>query len=286
MTTARALTGMRGGHPQKPRGERSVRRLLRRAEPLILGFLGIAIALLLWQAIVAADLVSPLLLASPQATAQALVDYFVTGEIWPHLLASGRLLLVGFGIAVLTGTTVGVLAGWFTGLHAALSPHTALLYATPSVALMPLFIVWFGLGFSSQLAVVVLLAFFPCFFAGVDAVRTTDRSLVRVARSFGASDWRIFRSIVIPGSVPNILSGTRIAMGKAIVAVTVVELYASSQGLGYLLIINGNRFKTAEVFAVLAIIAVFGLVSREVPTHPRAAVRHLARPAVGVDRRG
>jgi NitT/TauT family transport system permease protein len=109
----------------------------------------------------------------------------------------------------------------------------------------------------------VLLAFFPCYFAGVDAVRTTDPSLIRVARAFGASDWRIFRSLVIPGSVPHILSGTRLAMGKAIVAVTVVELYASTQGLGYLLIINGNRFKTAEVFAVLVIIAVFGLVSRE-----------------------
>jgi ABC-type nitrate/sulfonate/bicarbonate transport system permease component len=265
MTTARALTGLKGRHPpQQPGRDGSVRRALRRAEPLILGFLGIAIVVLLWQSIIAAELVSPLLLASPQATAEALVDYFASGEIWPHLAASGRLLFVGFGIAVVLGTTVGVLAGWFTGLRAVLSPHTALPYATPSVALMPLFIVWFGLGFSSQLAVVVLLAFFPCYFAGADAVRTTDRSLTRVARSFGGSDWRIFRSIVIPGSVPGILSGTRIAMGKAIVAVTVVELYASSQGLGYLLIINGNRFKTAEVFAVLAIIAVFGLVSREV----------------------
>jgi NitT/TauT family transport system permease protein len=231
---------------------------------VILGVLGIVVVVLLWQSLVIAEVVSPLLLASPQRTAQALVEYFVSGQIWPHLFASGRLLLIGFGIAVLVGTTMGVLAGWFTGLHAALAPHTALLYATPSVALMPLFIVWFGLGFSSQLAVVVLLAFFPCYFAGVDAVRMTDRSLIRVARSFGASNWRIFRSLVIPGSVPHILSGTRIAMGKAIVAVTVVELYASSQGLGYLLIINGNRFKTADVFAVLAIIAVFGLVSREV----------------------
>jgi NitT/TauT family transport system permease protein len=265
MTTARAaLTGSRQRHPRRPDRARSARRTLGRAEPVILGSLGIGIVVLLWQALASAEVVSPLLLASPQATAQALAEYLVTGEIWPHLAASGRLLFVGFAIAVVAGTALGVLAGWFTGLRAALAPHTALLYATPSVALMPLSIVWFGLGFSSQLAIVVLLAFFPCYFVGVDAVRTTDRSLIRVARSYGASDWRIFRSLVIPGSVPHILSGTRLAMGKAIVAVTVVELYASTQGLGYLLIVNGNRFKTAEVFAVIAIIAVFGLVSREV----------------------
>jgi NitT/TauT family transport system permease protein len=219
--------------------------------------------LLAWQALYMAEVINPILLVSPQRTGEALVRLFSSGTIWPHLFASARLLLTGYLIAAVSGITMGLIAGWFRGVRASLAPHVALLYATPSVALMPLFIVWFGLGFTSQLAVVVLLAFFPCFYAAVDSVTSADRSLIRVARSFGASDGRIFRSIILPGSVPHLLSGLRLSLGKAIVAMTVVELYASTAGLGHLLIIYGNSFKTAEVFAVIAIIAVFGLVTRE-----------------------
>lgn len=228
-------------------------------EPTLLGAVGALVFVGLWHAASVSGAINPLLLASPAQTAVAFAELFLSGEIWPHLNSSLLLLGVGFGVAVISGTALGILAGWFTDLRSMMAPHVAVLYATPVVALMPLFIIWFGLGFASQLAVVVMLAFFPPFYAGLDAVRMTDPGLVRVARGFGASQGRIFWTIVLPASVPHVLSGSRIALGKAIVGMTVVELYASTSGLGYLLIAFGNAFKTAEVFSVLLVIALIGV---------------------------
>jgi NitT/TauT family transport system permease protein len=227
-----------------------------------LGLSGILLFLALWQGILMTGAVSPLLLPSPLTTATAFADLFASGEIWPHLASSLRLLGIGFAFGAVSGIGLGILAGWFGDMRAAISPHVAILYATPTVALMPLFIIWFGLGLASQLAVVVLLSFFSCYYAGIDAVRTTDLNLIRVARSFGATQGKIFRSLVLPGSVPHILSGMRIALGKAIVGMMVVELYAATAGLGYLLIYFGNRFKMGEVFSIILIIAIIGLVTR------------------------
>jgi ABC-type nitrate/sulfonate/bicarbonate transport system permease component len=228
----------------------------------VLGLSGIIVFVALWQAILLTGAVSPLLLPSPAATATAFVDLFATGEIWPHLVSSLRLLGFGFAFGAVAGISLGIVAGWFGDLRAAMSPHVAILYATPTVALMPLFIIWFGLGLASQLVVVILLSFFSCYYAGIDAVQTTDRNLIRVARVFGATQRHIFRTIVLPGSVPHVLSGMRIALGKAIVGMMVVELYAAPAGLGYLLIFYGNRFKMGEVFSIILIIAIVGLASR------------------------
>jgi NitT/TauT family transport system permease protein len=228
----------------------------------LLGLSGIVVFLGLWQAVALSGAISPLLLPSPATTAAAFAALFLSGEIWPHLGSSLRLLGLGFAVGAASGVILGVLAGWFMGLRAAMSPHVAILYATPTVALMPLFIIWLGLGLASQLAVVLLLSFFSCYYAGVDAVQTTDRNLIRVARVYGATQSHIFRTIVLPGSVPHILSGMRIALGKAMVGMMVVELYAATAGLGYLLIFYGNRFKIGEVFSIILIIALIGLATR------------------------
>lgn len=232
-------------------------------EPVLLGATGLAAVLVAWEVLAIVGTVNPLLLASPMSTARAFIDLFATGEIWPHILASARLLLTGYAIAVVLGVLSGLLAGWFSGIQAVMAPHVALLYATPSVALMPLFIVWFGLGLLSQIVVVILLAFFPCYYAGMTAIQTTDRSLLRMARSFAAKDRKIFTAIVLPGSLPHIMSGLRLSFGKAIIGTIVVELYAGGVGLGHLLIVFGNGFKTAEVFSVIAIIGIFGLMTQE-----------------------
>ncbi len=229
-------------------------------EQLLLGALGVVLVLTAWQAIASSGLINPLIFASPMDSAKAFVDLFVSGEIYRHLLASGKLLFSGLAAAVITGTIIGFAAGWFKTLRAVLLPHVTLLYSTPSIALMPLFLVFFGLGFASQFAVVFLLPFFPAYYAAVDAVAATDPNLLKVARSYTASDARVFRTVILPGSVPLLLSGLRIALGKAITAVVIVELYASAEGLGFFLNLSGLRFKTDIVFSILAMLAVFGLL--------------------------
>lgn len=247
----RPSTGRRG----------TLRDALRAHEALVLGFLGVAVTVGLWQAIAASGLINPLLFPSPAATATAFVNLFATGEVYPHIGASLWLLATGLTTAVVSGTIVGFAAGWFPTLRALLLPHITLLYATPSIALMPLFIVFMGLGFASQFGVVVMLAFFPAYYAAVDAVRTADASMLRVGRSFTASDPKLFWSVILPGSVPLLISGLRIAIGKAIIAVVLVELYASAIGVGYLLNVSGIRFKTATVFAVIGLLAITGLIA-------------------------
>ncbi len=233
----------------------------RSREQLLLGALGVLIVLGVWQLIAMSRLINPLIFAGPIDTLAAFVALFATGEIFPHLVASVRLLVSGLLVAVISGTIVGFAAGWFPTLRGLLLPHITLLYSTPSIALMPLLIVFLGLGFASQFAVVVLLAFFPAYYAAVDAVRTTDPHLLKVARSFTASDPRLFRTVILPGSVPLLISGLRIALGKAIVAVIVVELYASAEGLGFFLNFSGLRFKTANVFAIILLLACVGLLA-------------------------
>jgi NitT/TauT family transport system permease protein len=229
-------------------------------DQILLGVLGVAVVLAAWQALAASGLINPLMFAGPIDSAASFVHLFVTGEIYPHLASSGLLLFSGLGAAVVAGTVLGFAAGWFRTLRGVLLPHVSLLYSTPSIALMPLFLVFFGLGFWSQFAVVFLLPFFPAYYAAVDAVANTDPNLVKVSRSYTASDLKVFRSVVLPGSVPLLISGLRIALGKAITAVIVVELYASAVGLGYLLNLSGRRFETDVVFAILSLLGVFGLL--------------------------
>lgn len=234
---------------------------MRSREQLLLGALGVAIVLAIWQLVAASGMIDRLIFASPINSALAFINLFVTGEIYPHLFASFRLLATGLFVAVVSGTIVGFAAGWFPTLRGILLPHVSILYSTPSIALMPLFLVFFGLGFASQFAVVVLLAFFPAYYAAVDAVRTSDPHLLKVARSFTASDPKLFRSVILPGSIPLLISGLRIALGKAIVAVIVVELYASAEGIGFFLNLSGLRFKTDIVFALIALLAIVGLLA-------------------------
>ena len=190
---------------------------LRRREQLLFGIAGVVVVLAGWQALSASGVINRLIFASPIDTGASFIRLFATGEIFPHIVASGRLLISGLLVAVISGTLIGFAAGWFRTLRGLLLPHISLLYSTPSIALMPLLLVFLGLGFRSQFAVVVLLAFFPAYYAAVDAVMTTDPNLLKVARSFTASDSKIFRSIILPGSIPVLLSGLRIALGKAII---------------------------------------------------------------------
>lgn len=250
-----------GSPTRPPTFATRLRGAISRQEQILLGALGVALVVGVWWAISASGLINPLIFASPAESAVAFVRLFVSGEIYPHLLASARLLFTGLAAAVVSGTILGFAAGWFRTLRAVLLPHVSLLYSTPSIAMMPLLLVFLGLGFRSQFAVVYLLAFFPAYYAAVDAVMTTDPNLLKVARSFTASDTRVFRTVILPGSIPVLISGLRLALGKGIIAVIIVELYASAEGIGFFLNLSGRRFQTDNVFAIISLLALIGLLA-------------------------
>jgi ABC-type nitrate/sulfonate/bicarbonate transport system permease component len=132
--------------------------------------------------------------------------------------------------------------------------------ATPRIALLPLFLIWFGIGLGSKVAVVYLGAVFPILINSITGIRSLDPDVIRAARSFGASDLQLFRTVGLPGSLPFVLSGLRLGLALALTGTVVAELYAATAGVGYLIAISGSRFKTDYVMVGITVVAITGVL--------------------------
>ena len=142
-------------------------------------------------------------------------------------------------------------------------PFINAMNATPRVALLPLIIIWLGIGIMSKVGIIFLGAVFPMLINARDGVKTTPHSLINAAKSFGASEWQIFRSVVFPSTVPFILTGLRLGIGRALVGVLVGELYAATAGIGFMITVAGATFQTDKVFVGILIFAITGMVLTE-----------------------
>ena len=239
------------------------RELYRKNERSIIGTSSVLIFLVLWEAFTRSGAISPILLSSPLAVARAGAAMIASGEIWNDLWVSGIEFFVGFALSVLLGIPLGLAVGWYRRLYFAVDPFLSALYATPRVALLPLIIIWLGIGIWSKVAIVFLGAFFPICVNTLSGVKTSEARLLRVARSFGASELQIFKSIVLPSSVPFILTGLRLGVGRALIGVVVGELYAATAGVGFMITVAGATFQTDKVFVGIVILAIFGVLCVE-----------------------
>lgn len=270
----------RASKAAEERGPIPFSRWWTRHERAILGFVGVATILGLWEGIAAARLVDPLFLSAPSRILRTGAAMFASGEIWPDLQVSGLEFAAGYGMALI-GIPLGILLGWYRRLYHLFDPILSALYATPRVALLPLLIIWLGIGIWSKIAVVFLGAVFPILLSTVAAVRTVDVRLLRAAHSFGASDLQIFRTIVLPGSVPFIITGLRLGVGRALVGVVVGEMLAATAGIGLMISIAGNTFQTDRVFVGIFLIAAAGVVLVEALTRLERRFEKW-RPPVGL----
>jgi ABC-type nitrate/sulfonate/bicarbonate transport system permease component len=249
---------------------------------MLLGALGFLIIVAAWQALTMVSVAGSLTFPSPGQTLAAFVRQLGSGQLVGDLASSSVLFFTALGAAALVGIPLGAMSGWSTTVRGLIAPHIALFYSMPSIGLLPLAIVWLGFGFRSQFAICLLFAFFPAYYAGYEAVTTVDRALVGVARTFGASRRFVFRAIVLPGSVPVLLHGLRVAVVMTIRGVVLVELIASTAGVGYRLQEFGDHFQTANIFALIIVIAFVGVIADAVL---RAVERRLDRwrPARDID---
>ena len=158
------------------------------------------------------------------------------------------------------GLPLSILAGWSKRLGWVLQPLVAGVYAAPTVALFPLIIIFLGIGFWDKVLLVFISGFLQLFIAITAGIRATDERWVRLARSFSANRAKLFWSIIIPGALPYILLGLRLAVGRSLVNVIVAEMLAAEQGLGYMIAYYGNTFKIANVFVALGLVAVLGVI--------------------------
>jgi NitT/TauT family transport system permease protein len=179
---------------------------------------------------------------------------------WNDLQVSGREFILGYGVAVAVAIPLGLAVGLSKRLQYMLSPFVDTLNAVPRVTLLPLIVIWFGIGIWSKVMVVFLGAVIPILINTQAGVKTSEARFIRVARSFSASKIKIFSSIILPGTVPFIFTGLKYGAGRALLGVVVGELYASTAGLGHMIAEAGNTFQTDVVFFGVLIFMATGLV--------------------------
>lgn len=257
-----ALKEPAGASVEEPPKGPPVRRpsvLSRFAHPII-SISSVVAFLALWEWVGTSGRVNPLFVGHPSGVFTDLVRWFTVGNGWLDVRITAYELGVGFGLAIAIGIPLGILMGWYRPLNWALQPFVDLLYVTPRIALLPLIIIWFGIGSDSKILLVFLSSIFPILISTLSGVRTTDRSLLQVARSFEATDYQIFRTIVLPGSVPAIFTGLRLGLGRALVAVVVGQMFAANAGVGYTIRTAGNTFQTNLLLAGVLVIAATGII--------------------------
>ena len=185
-------------------------------------------------------------------------ELFANGTIWEHMWFSLTNFLIGFVVSVALGVVIGVPMGWYKTVSKTFDPLLSGVYATPLIALLPLIIMMFGLGAISKIIMTVLAAVFPILINTMAGIANTDHRLITMARAFGAKDSTIFLKVSVPGSLPFIVAGMRVALGRALVYIVVAEQYGAATGLGYLSSVAAQRFQMAAMFVPIVIIAALG----------------------------
>jgi ABC-type nitrate/sulfonate/bicarbonate transport system permease component len=237
----------------------------RKHEGLILGGSAVIIVLCIWEAlwhVHMADgsrLMSPLFFSGPSSIAQQFYESFAHGTLLADFKFSGENFALGFALAAVSGVIVGVLIGWYRTLRLLTAPFLSALYSMPRVAMAPMIILWFGIGMKSKVFIVFLSAFFPILINTVAGIRNLDPDLLKAARAFCASDWQIFKTIAVPGSIPFILTGIRQGVALGLIGVVVGELVGGSEGIGFMINYGGQTFAADTVFVGITIIAFSGI---------------------------
>lgn len=185
-------------------------------------------------------------------------ELFANGTIWEHMWFSLTNFLIGFLISVVLGVIMGVPMGWYKNVCKTFDPLLSGIYATPLIALLPLIIMMFGLGAISKIIMTLLAAVFPILINTMVGIANTDHRLVTMARAFGAKDRQILMKVSMPGSLPYLVAGMRVALGRALVYIVVAEQYGAATGLGYLSSLAAQRFQMAAMFVPIVIIAGVG----------------------------
>lgn len=204
---------------------------------------------------------NPILFTYPTAVARAAMDMVADGTLLTALGQSLSVLSTGFALGTMVGIGLGLLAGRSLVAGGLLDIPVTALYATPMVALVPILVLWFGFGVSAKIMVVLLFTIFPVLINTMRGVREVDPRLVEVAHAFCSTEYRLWIDLLLPSALPFVMTGVRLAIGRALIAVIVAEFYTAISGLGYLIVANAHAFQTARVFVPVVVLMALGVVS-------------------------
>jgi ABC-type nitrate/sulfonate/bicarbonate transport system permease component len=217
--------------------------------------------LVLWEAIARIGWVPVLFLPSPVGVLAEAGEMLRSGELVGHLMSSLSRLIFGFAIGAALGVAAGVAVGFFAVAEAVGTPVIAATFPIPKIALLPLLILWLGLGEPSKIAVIALGVFFPMAINTFTGVRQADPLLVRAAVAFGARRWSIVRKVVLPSALPMIFAGLRLGAGTALLLLVAAEMIAVESGIGFLVLHAGNLMQTTKLMVGIVVLSLLGVLS-------------------------
>jgi NitT/TauT family transport system permease protein len=224
---------------------------------LIIRLISLAIFLALWQ--LAAANVDPVLFTSPSKVAVAAVDMVGSGELWAGLWPSLIVLLMGLSLAIVFGTLLGLALARFHILDVGLTVYITFLYSIPSVALVPLIVLWAGYETTAKVIILFLFAFFPMVINTYQGVKAVDPKLLEVGRAFRCSERQLWTNIVLPGALPFIVTGIRLAVGRGMIGMVLADLYTAISGIGYLIVRTASTFQVDKMFVPIVTLGLLGV---------------------------
>lgn len=240
--------------PSGPTRAEKTKALLYTGAPLIAG----AVFLVAWE--IAGRLTDPILFAPPTEVAESFVSLTASGRLPEALVVSLQSLAVGFVLALVSGLAIGIVLGLNPTLARVVEPYIDAIYATPRVVMIPLVILWFGVGFWGRLFIIWIGGVVPIIFNTAHGVRNSRRDLVEVAESFQASKWQTVRHVILPGAVPYVMGGLRIAAGRLLLGVVIAEIFLDLTGVGGIIQTESAYFRTDNMLVGVLVFAVLGVL--------------------------
>lgn len=236
----------------------------RRYQALALGIISLLTIVVVWQAVVDFGLIDAFFISTPIMVWAEFLIQLKDGIVFQNVSATLYSFVLAIGLATVVGIGLGVAAGWFSDIEAALEPFIWFKYSAPTIAFYPLFIAWLGYGTPTIVAIAFLFALTPIYANTLSGIKNVDRDLVRAAQSFGARRHDIFFRIALPGSVPVVVAGLRLGVGRALTGVVVAELFGASSGLGFSIAYFSQRLQTTPMMVSIVIVILLGVALTQV----------------------
>ncbi len=203
--------------------------------------------------------INPVLFTYPTAVANAAVKMIASGELWKYLSQSLIVLAAGLALAAILGIALGLIMARFWAIDIALDTYITALYSIPSVALVPVLVLWIGFETSAKIAVVFLFTFFPMVINTYQGVKNVDSRLIEVGRAFRCSERQLWSNIVLPAAVPFIVAGLRLAIGRGLIGMVLADLYTAITGIGYLISRYASIYRTDAMFVPIVTLGILGI---------------------------
>ncbi|MFL5058605.1 MAG: ABC transporter permease [Xanthobacteraceae bacterium] len=233
------------------------RRRRRQIQNVAIRVVSIAIVLALWEML--GNRIDPVLFTKPTLVALAAVQMVASGELWTYLAPSLVVLAIGLSLAAVIGIAVGLALARFWVVDVAFGVYITFLYSIPSVALVPLIVLWTGYETTAKVVILFLFAFFPMAINTYQGVKNVDPKLIEVGRAFRCSEGQLWANIVLPGALPFIVTGLRLAVGRGLIGMVLADLYTAISGIGYLIVRTASTYQVDKMFVPIVTLGLLGV---------------------------